>query len=212
MSKQELKNPYVLAWLLTFIATFVWSAISPYERLTWFLEVLPAIIGLALIVLTYNSFRLSPLLYFLILIHAIILMVGGHYTYAKVPLFDTLAEIFSWQRNNYDKVGHFAQGFVPAILAREILLRKNAINGRAWLNFVVVSICLAFSAFYEILEWWAAISLGDSAESFLGTQGYSWDTQSDMALALLGAISALVLLAKMHDRQLLKVGKLSESS
>ena len=132
-------------------------------------------------------------------------MVGGHYTYAEVPLFDTIKELFNLERNNYDKVGHFAQGFVPAIIAREILIRKNVVNGRCWLNVFIVSICLAFSAFYELIEWWVAISTGENAEAFLGTQGYIWDTQSDMAMALVGAICAIVFLAKYHDKQLQKI-------
>lgn len=129
-------------------------------------------------------------------------MVGGHYTYAEVPLFDTIKELFQLERNNYDKVGHFAQGFVPAIIAREILIRKKVVNGSVWLNVFVVSICLAFSAFYELIEWWVAISTGENAEAFLGTQGYIWDTQSDMGMALLGAVCAIVLLAKYHNKQL----------
>ncbi len=129
-------------------------------------------------------------------------MVGGHYTYAEVPLFDTIKEFFNLERNNYDKVGHFAQGFVPAIIAREILIRKSVVNGRAWLNVFIVSICLAFSAFYELIEWWVAILTGENAEAFLGTQGYIWDTQSDMAMALLGAFCAIIFLAKVHDKQL----------
>jgi putative membrane protein len=133
-------------------------------------------------------------------------MVGGHYTYAEVPLFDTIKELLDLERNNYDKVGHFVQGFVPAVIAREILIRKNVVNvgdnSQAWLNVFIVSICLAFSAFYELLEWWVAIASGENAEAFLGTQGYIWDTQSDMAVALLGAICAVIFLAKMHDKQL----------
>lgn len=132
-------------------------------------------------------------------------MVGGHYTYAEVPLFDTIKELFNLERNNYDKVGHFAQGFVPAIIAREILIRKSVVNGRVWLNVVIVAICLAFSAFYELIEWWVAVASGENAEAFLGTQGYIWDTQSDMAVALFGAICAIVLLAKYHDKQLAKL-------
>ena len=156
-------------------------------------------IGGVLLALTYNSFRLTPLLYFLILLHCIVLMIGGHYTYAEVPFFDGL---FGAERNNYDKVGHLFQGFVPAILAREILIRKNVVNGRVWLAFVVVSICLAFSAFYELIEWWVAVASGESAVAFLATQGYEWDTQSDMWIALLGACSALILLSAWHDKQL----------
>jgi putative membrane protein len=159
-------------------------------------------IGAVILLFTYRSFRLTPLLYSLVLFHCIVLMVGGHYTYAEVPLFDAIKEAFNLERNNYDKVGHFAQGFVPAIIAREILIRKSVVNGRAWLNVFVVSICLAFSAFYELIEWWVAISTGEDAEAFLGTQGYIWDTQSDMAVALLGAICSIIFLAKYHDKQL----------
>jgi putative membrane protein len=166
------------------------------------LEVLPALIGIALIAATYSSFRLTTLLYFFILVHCIILMVGGHYTYAEVPLFDNL---FGSERNNYDKIGHFAQGFVPALLAREILIRKQVVNGDIWRNLFIVSICLAFSAFYELIEWWVALASGEDAEAFLGTQGYVWDTQSDMFLALIGAVCSLMLLSKIHDRQLKSV-------
>lgn len=178
---------------------FAWSAIEPKDRFTWFLEVLPALVGAVLLLLTYKRYRLTPLLYVLILMHCVVLMIGGHYTYAEVPLFDGL---FGAERNNYDKVGHFFQGFVPAVLAREILLRQNAVNGRGWLNLFIISICLAFSAFYELIEWWVAVATGEGADAFLGTQGYAWDTQSDMAFALLGAIGALVLLSGWHDRQL----------
>ena len=163
----------------------------------------PALIGLLLMAMTWNSFRLTPLLYFFILLHCIVLMVGGHYTYAEVPLFDNL---FGAERNNYDKVGHFFQGFVPALLAREILIRKQVVNGDMWRNLYVVSISLAFSAFYELIEWWVALLSGEGAEAFLGTQGYVWDTQSDMGLALLGAVCALLLLSKPHDRQLAEIG------
>ena len=187
----------------------IWSGIAPKDYFTWFLEVLPAMIGAVILLYSYHSFRLTPLLYSLILFHCIVLMVGGHYTYAEVPLFDTIKELFNLERNNYDKVGHFAQGFVPAIIAREILLRKNVVNAgvnsQVWLNVFIVSICLAFSAFYELIEWWVAIATGENAEAFLGTQGYIWDTQSDMAVALLGAICAIIFLAKIHDKQLLQL-------
>jgi putative membrane protein len=186
-------------WLAIFLLTFVWSAIAPRDYATWVMEVAPAVIGLAILAATRESFPLTPLLYGLVLCHCVILMVGGHYTYAEVPLFDGL---FGAQRNNYDKLGHFAQGFVPALIARELLIRKQVVSGRGWLNFIVVSFCLALSAFYELLEWLAAVIMGGSAEAFLGTQGYEWDTQSDMALALTGAITALFLLSKIHDRQL----------
>ncbi len=186
-------------WILTFSTILIWSGIHPKDQFTWFLEVVPALIGVVVLALTYRSFKLTTLVYILILIHAIILMIGGHYTYAEVPLFDNL---FGMVRNNYDKVGHFAQGFIPAMITREIILRKAVINGKGWQNFFIVSFCLGFSAFYELIEWWVALFSGEDAEAFLGTQGYVWDTQSDMALALLGAIVALVTLSKIHDKQL----------
>lgn len=194
-----------LVWIGAFTLTLIWSAIEPKDFATWLLEVSPALIGAVLLAATYRRFPLTPLLYWLILAHCIILMVGGHYTYAEVPLFDTIKDVLCSSRNNYDKVGHFFQGFVPAILAREILLRFDAVQGRGWLNLFIVSVCLAFSAFYELIEWWVALISGSGAEAFLGTQGYVWDTQSDMALALLGAISAIMLLSKRHDRQLAHV-------
>lgn len=191
-----------LIWLTAFTAVFIWSAIAPKDYFIWFLEVLPAIIGLLVLAVTYRAFPLTPLAYQLILVHCIILMVGGHYTYAEVPLFDWIRDTFGQQRNNYDKVGHFAQGFIPAIIAREILIRNEAVNGTGWLNLFVISFCLGFSAFYELIEWMVAILSGASADAFLATQGYVWDTQSDMGLALLGAVCALLLLSSFHDRQL----------
>lgn len=197
-------------WLTIFIPIFIWSAVLPKDPFTWFLEVLPVFIGLFILFLTYTKFPLTSLLYILILIHMIILMVGGHYTYADVPLFDWIKEVFDQNRNNYDKVGHFAQGFTPAILAREILIRKDIVQGnKIWLNSIILSIVLAFSALYELIEWWVALAVGENAEAFLGTQGYMWDTQSDMGYALFGAIVALVMLSKIHDKQL---NFLSESS
>jgi len=193
-------------WLLVFAAVLAWSAINPADYFTWFLEVLPAIIGLLVLLATRRSFPLTRLAYLLILVHCIILMVGGHYTYAEVPLFDWIRDAFDHARNNYDKVGHFAQGFIPAIIAREILLRKQIVVVRLWLNFLVVCFCLAFSAFYELIEWFVAVASGSSAEAFLATQGYVWDTQSDMAFALAGAVAALLLLGRLHDRQLLQAG------
>ncbi|MGB2741253.1 MAG: DUF2238 domain-containing protein [Cognaticolwellia sp.] len=200
-----------IMWLALFFIVFIWSAIEPKDQFTWFLEVLPALIGLVLMAISFKSFPLTRLLYNFILLHCIVLMVGGHYTYAEVPLFDTLANWLGSERNNYDKVGHFFQGFVPALLAREILIRKNIINGRRWLNVIIVAICLAFSAFYELIEWWVAVASGENAEAFLGTQGYIWDTQSDMALALLGAIISIIMLAKYHDRQLAKINLIAEN-
>jgi putative membrane protein len=180
----------------------VWSGINPTDYPTWFLEVLPAIIAAIVLATSYRYFKLTPLLYGLILVHCVILMVGGHYTYAEVPLFDALNPLFGFERNNYDKLGHFAQGFVPAMVARELLVRKNVVNGVAWRNFYIICFCLALSAFYELIEWWVAELFGEGAEEFLGTQGYVWDTQSDMAFALLGAVLAIATLSRRHDRQL----------
>ena len=194
-----------ILWLIVFFSVLAWSAINPKESITWWLEVLPALIGLLILIVTYKSFPLTPLVYFLILIHCVILMVGGHYTYAEVPLFDTIGEWFGHTRNNYDKVGHFAQGFVPVMIARELLIRKNVVNGKHWLHFLSVCFVLAFSAFYELIEWWVALLGEGSAEAFLGTQGYVWDTQSDMAWALFGGIIALLLLQRIHDKQLTKL-------
>jgi putative membrane protein len=193
---------YRCLWLGCFGAVLIWSAIHPKDYFTWALEVAPALIGLALMALTYRRFPLTKLLYTAILLHCIVLMVGGHYTYAEVPLFDGL---LGAERNNYDKLGHFFQGFVPALLAREILIRKQVVNGRLWLALFTVSICLAFSAFYELIEWWVATASGSGAEDFLGTQGYEWDTQSDMLMALIGALSAVVTLSRYHDNRLKKL-------
>jgi len=198
----ETRKSSIFIWLLIFFAVFTWSAISPHDYFTWFLEVLPAVIGLIIVIYTYRRFRLTDLLYWLILLHAVILMIGGHYTYAEVPLFNFIRDKFDLSRNHYDKVGHFAQGFIPAIIAREILIRTSPLKPGKWLFFIVVCICLAVSAVYELIEWWVAVASGTAADAFLGTQGYVWDTQSDMAMALLGAIIALVFLGKFHDRQL----------
>ncbi len=189
------------------MAVLIWSGINPRDTFTWFLEVVPALIGLIVLILSYKSFPLTPMLYILILIHSIILMIGGHYTYAEVPFFDYLKELTGMARNNYDKVGHFAQGFIPAMIVREIVRRKKIINGGGWQFFFIISSVLAMSAFYELIEWWVAIASGEGAEAFLGTQGYVWDTQSDMMFALIGAIAALLTLAKVHDRQLARVYK-----
>jgi putative membrane protein len=192
-----------IIWSGIFLLVLAWSANQPFDRFIWWLEVSPALIAAVILLLTRRRFRLTPLTYGLILLHCIILMVGGHYTYAEVPLFDWLAEVFNWSRNNYDKLGHFAQGFVPAIVAREILLRNEVVVGRYWLWFIVISICLAISAFYELVEWWVALLTGTAADAFLSLQGYVWDTQADMAWALFGAVAALALLSRWHDRQLL---------
>jgi putative membrane protein len=189
-------------WLGIFFAVLIWSGIEPKDRLTWVLEAGPAMIGLLAMAKTRMSFPLTALLYFWILLHCIVLMVGAKYTYAEVPLFDWISKMLDWERNNYDKVGHFMQGFVPALLAREILIRKKVVNNSGWQNFIIISICLAFSAFYELIEWWAALLIGEDADAFLGTQGYVWETQSDMAWALLGALVCLIALKKSHDRQI----------
>jgi putative membrane protein len=190
------------AWLGIFFSALLWSGINPKDTMTWMLEVAPALIGLMILLATRRTFPLTRIAYYLILLHSLILMVGGHYTYAEVPLFDWLKQIFHQERNNYDKIGHFAQGFVPAVLAREILIRKAVIAGRAWLNFMVIAICLAISASYELLEWCIVLMSEEATESFLGTQGYIWDTQSDMAFALIGAITALLFMSSWHDRQI----------
>lgn len=196
---------YKNIWIITFAVVFIWSGINPKDQFTWLLEVLPAIIGVVVMAMTYKTFKLTPLVYILILIHCIVLMIGGHYTYADVPFFDYLKDLFNFTRNNYDKVGHFVQGFVPALITREILIRKNVIPDINWRNFFILCFCLGFSAFYELIEWWVALASGEDAVAFLGTQGYIWDTQSDMGLALLGAILGLITLSKLHDKQLLNV-------
>lgn len=189
-------------WIGIFFSVLLWSGIYPKDYLTWILETAPAMIAFAVLIATRRKFRLTDLAYNLILAHSLILMIGGHYTYAEVPLFDWLKEIFNLDRNNYDKVGHFAQGFVPAIIAREILIRNHVLQNINWLNFLVICICLAISACYELCEWGVALLSKEAADAFLGTQGYIWDTQSDMAYALVGAITALALLSRIHDRQI----------
>jgi putative membrane protein len=194
------KEPAIL--LIAVAAALALSAIHPYDRATWWMEVAPVLIALPILLATHRSFPLTPLLYRLLLLHALVLILGGHYTYARVPLGFWAEELFGFTRNHYDRIGHFAQGFVPAILAREVLLRRTALTTGRWLNFLIVCVCLAFSAFYELIEWWAALLGGESAEAFLGTQGDVWDTQWDMFLCLLGAVTSLVLLSRAHDRAL----------
>ncbi|SQH78294.1 conserved hypothetical protein; putative inner membrane protein [Shewanella benthica] len=193
-----------LIWVVIFLSALVWSAIEPKDPFTWFLEVLPALIVLLVLFLTRERFPLTPLAYVFILLHCLILMVGGHYTYAEVPIFDWIAEITGSDRNNYDKLGHLAQGFVPTLVAREIFIRLDVVKRGAWCDFLSLCLSLAFSAFYELIEWWVALLTGEDAEAFLGTQGYIWDTQSDMGMALVGAIMCLVILARFHDSQLAK--------
>jgi putative membrane protein len=203
-AKQSIRFNFIL--VLIFVAVFIWSAINPNDRLTWFLEVLPAILALPILTLSYKNFPLTHLLYILILMHAIILMVGGHYTYAEVPLFNWLRDTFSLDRNYYDRVGHFFQGFVPAIVAREILYRKRVVKA-GWMFFVICCICLSISAFYEFIEWWVAVMAGGAAMDFLGTQGDVWDTQWDMFVALIGAICAQLFLKSWHNQQLAELDR-----
>ncbi|MES9871270.1 MAG: DUF2238 domain-containing protein [Sedimenticola sp.] len=201
MIRNEAREPVTL---LAAVSLFLLaSGFDPVaDRYTWFLETVPVMIGIAILVPSYRAFTLTPLLYRLLALHALILMIGGHYTYAEVPLFNWLRDTLELSRNHYDRVGHLAQGFIPAILAREILLRRSPLLQGKWLFLVVTSICLAFSAFYEMIEWWTALLSEEAAEAFLGTQGDHWDTQWDMFLALIGAISAQLMLNRVHDRQL----------
>ena len=184
------------------LVLLAWSGLRPHDRFTWVLEVAPLFIGVPVLAATWRRFPLTPLAYRLILLHAIILMVGGHYTYERVPLGDWMREAFGFARNHYDRIGHFAQGFVPAILAREILLRRGVVRGRGWLFFLVTCVCLAISACYEFVEWWTAVGTGEAATAFLGTQGEPWDTQWDMLFALVGALTAQLTIAREHDREL----------
>jgi putative membrane protein len=195
------------ALLLTMLgAVSVWSAIQPHDRFTWFLEVFPVMIALPLLVFTYKRFAFSRLAYGLMLVHAIILLIGGHYTYAEMPLFSWLRDVNDWDRNYYDRLGHVAQGFIPAIVAREILLRTSPLRPGKWLLFLVLCVALAISALYEMLEWWVAVASGSDAVAFLATQGDVWDTQWDMFLALLGALAALLSLSGWHDRSMRHLG------
>ena len=196
-------------WIGIFSAVLVWSGIGPKDFVTWCLEVAPAVLGALVLWVTRESFPLTPLVYGLILFHCVILMVGGHYTYAEVPLGEWLRELVDGSRNNYDKLGHLAQGFVPAMIARELMIRLHVFNSTRWRDFYIVSFCLGFSAFYELIEWWVALLSDEAAEAFLGTQGYAWDTQSDMGWALFGALAALLLLSRLHDRQLHERGFVS---
>ena len=197
------KEPQVLLALAA--AALIVSRIGPYDPLTWFLEIVPILIIAPVLVVTSRNFPLTPLLYRLLFLHALILILGGHYTYARVPVGYWFQDLLDLSRNHYDRLGHLAQGFIPAILVREILLRRSPLVRGKWLFFMTVSVCLAFSAFYEFTEWWAALAGGESAENFLGTQGDIWDTQWDMFLALVGAITSQLILSRAHDSQLEKL-------
>jgi len=193
-----------VACLVFVLAVLAWSGIAPHDRFTWWLEVAPVLIAIPILLATAGRFPLTPLVCALLAVHAAILCVGGHWTYAEVPIGFAAARAFGFARNHYDRLGHFAQGFVPAIVAREVLLRTRAVR-RGWLAFVVVAICLAVSAFYELVEWAVASVTAGGATAFLGTQGDPWDTQWDMFMALVGAIAALVLLSRVHDRALARL-------
>jgi putative membrane protein len=196
---------------LIFFAVLAWSGFQPQDRFTWFLEIFPALGYFLILAAVYPRFKFTPLVYFLVLIHSVILMIGGKYTYTEVPLFNWIRDHFHTARNSYDGVGHFAQGFVPALLVREVLLRKTPLKQGGWLFFIVVSICLAISAFYELFEWWVSLATGSSGDAFLGTQGDVWDTQKDMALCLFGAFVALLTLSKAQDRALERLSSNSQN-
>ncbi len=197
--------------LSTVLLILAWSGVAPKDRFTWILETAPVFIGLVILVLTRKRFPLTHLLYTLLATHAAILCLGGHYTYAEVPIGFWVQELFHFSRNHYDRLGHFAQGFFPAILAREILIRNEVVK-RGWLFFVVCSICLAFSAFYELIEWWTAMATGEAASAFLGTQGDVWDSQWDMCWALIGSILAQLILSRIHDHAIARIGGVDEKS
>ena len=201
------KGKYLGLLSAVFLVVLIWSGVRPKDYFTWLMEVAPGIIGFILLAATYKTFRFTDFVYTLILLHSCVLFVGGHYTYAEVPLFDWIKELMNGTRNNYDKVGHFAQGFVPALIARELFLRLNVVNGKKWASFFAITSALAISAFYELVEWWTSVLTGESAEAFLGTQGYVWDTQSDMLWALIGATAAVLLFSGYHDLKMAGLGK-----
>ena len=178
----------------------IWSGINPKEQFTWFLEVLPAILGVLILAFTYKRFKFTQFVYTLMFFHCVILIIGGHYTYAEVPLFDYFKTVFNHTRNNYDKLGHFAQGFVPVFIIRELLIRKNVVNAKKWLSFISVCIAMAISVTYEFIEWFVSVYTGDGGDAFLGTQGYVWDTQSDMLYATIGATLGVIFLSKLHNK------------
>jgi putative membrane protein len=188
--------------LVSLFCVLIWSAIKPHDYFTWFLEVLPALLAVGILAFFYRRFRFTDLVYIVVWFHCIVLLIGAKYTYAEVPLGFYVSDLFGWSRNNYDKVGHFMQGFSPALITREIFIRKDIVNGKWWTYFLAVCVPLAFSAFYEFVEWWVAVAIGDSAESFLGTQGYQWDTQTDMFMCMTASILALLLLSRFQDEEM----------
>ncbi|CAF1127479.1 unnamed protein product [Adineta steineri] len=204
-----------LTLLLIFSVVLVRSAIKPYDSFVWLLEVLPAIVGIFVMILVSPNFRFTNLVTILVFIHCLILTVGAHYTYAEVPLFHKLREIFHMKRNNYDKVGHFAQGFIPVLIVREVIIRLRILSpniSKYWLPYICVSVTLSYSAIYELIEWAVAELTGESADAFLGTQGYIWDTQSDMFCCLIGSILSLVLLTNLHDKSLRRVEQMEKKN
>jgi putative membrane protein len=201
----ERQPRYQIVLLVVVLAVLVWSGIQPADRFTWLMEVFPVLIAVPVLLATHRRFRFTPLVYTLMAVHACILMLGGKYTYAQVPLGFWMEHTFGFARNHYDRIGHFAQGFVPALIGREILIRRSPLKGSRWLPFVVLAFCMAISAFYEFIEWWTALATGSAAEAFLGTQGDPWDTQWDMFFAFVGAILALVGFTRIQDRQLREV-------
>jgi len=197
-------NKTLLLLLTLYFAVLIWSAVNHFDYFTWFLEAIPAILGVAILTMTFKNFRFTNMTYVFIFIHCCILLVGAKYTYAEVPLFNTIQEYFGHARNNYDKIGHFAQGLIPAMVTRELLIRLKILNRKSWLTLIVISICLSISALYELFEWMVAEITGQSAADFLGTQGYEWDAQSDMLFATIGAICMLLFLSKIHDKAIYK--------
>ena len=191
-----------LALLFIVAIVFCWSGWRPHDRFTWWLEIAPGLAGVIVLLATYRRFQFTTLCYALIALHICVLCVGGHYTYARVPVFDWLRPIFGWHRNHFDRLGHFLQGFVPAMITRELFIRLNVVNRKKWQPFLIVSVCLAISAFYELVEWWMAIIGGSASNDFIGSQGDAWDTQEDMLFALIGATCALLLLSHFHNRAL----------
>lgn len=201
----KIRKIQILIYIFIFIIVAAWSGYKSYEPWLWYLEAGICLLGLFVLIITYKRFQFTNMTYIFILIHFIILFIGAHYSYAKVPLFEWIKDLMDSDRNNYDKVGHFAQGFVPAMISRELLIRLNVVNKKSWIPFFVISICLAISAFYELIEWWVAAFSTDGADDFLGTQGYIWDTQSDMFCALIGSITMLIFFSKLQNKQIREI-------
>jgi len=195
----------LLVLIILFMIVLIWSGINPYDQTLWFLETVPVIGGILALIITYKKFKFTTLTYSFIFIHCCILFIGAHYSYAREPLFEWIKNTFELDRNNYDKVGHFAQGFIPALISRELLIRLNIIAKKSWIPFIIICICLSISALYELFEWLVAVLIKQSADDFLGMQGYEWDTQSDMLCALIGATCAILLLSKVQDIQIKKI-------